>query len=37
MDTIDTSRYGLMSRATRIFPSNHSHTTKEEVLSKIAG
>ena len=37
MDTKSTSRYGIMSRATRLSPSNHSYTTEEEVQSKIVG
>ena len=36
MDTMNTSRYGLMSRATRLSPSNHSYNTEEEVQSRIA-
>ena len=33
---MNTSRYGLMSRATRLSPSNHSYNTEEEVQSRIA-
>ena len=36
MNTMNTSRYGLMSRATQLSPSNHSHNTQEEVPLKIA-
>ena len=36
MDPMNTSRYGLMSRATRLSPPNHSYTTEEEVQSRIA-